>query len=471
MPTISRRELLKQAAGGFGSIALAALFDDAASAETKLLHPSQERNPLAPTAPLRTATATNVIFLFMTGGVSHVDSFDPKPRLTREHNQSITVNNYRGKPGEFKMHLKQPNWPFQPGGTCGTEISDLFPNVRDMADELCVLRSLVTDHTGHFNSTLGMHTGSFNFPRPSMGAWVSYGLGTENQNLPSFMVLAPHAPYAGEQTWSSDFLPAYHQAAHIVPGPIPIANIVRKVARTDQQEMELAFLNQLNRNHLQASGEDLALEGRIRSFETAFKMQTAAPEAFDLAQETEQTLTQYGLDRGTTTGFGWQCLMARRLVERGVRFVELIDVGSSNNWDSHGDMNDHARLAKTVDQPIAALLKDLKQRGMLDETLVVWTTEFGRTPFNEQPNMGGREHHHLAFSSWLAGGGIKPGIVYGKTDELGLEVVEDRVHLHDFHATILHCLGLDHEKLTFRHAGRDYRLTDVHGRVVKEIVA
>lgn len=464
--SLNRREILARSAGGIGSIALAMLLGDSARGEM-----NGGSNPLAPKPAHGPPRARNVIFVFMTGGVSHVDTFDPKPRLIADHNKQVTVNGFRGKVGEFKMYLKQPSWKFERGGQCGTEISDLFPEVRKEADELCLIRSMVTDHTGHYQSTLGMHTGSFTFARPSLGAWVSYGLGSENQNLPSFIVLAPYAPYAGTQTWNSDFLPAYHQAMHVVPGPNPVANVQRIRETTRQQELELAFVNDANRAHVDRVGADLELEGRIRSFETAFHMQTAAPEAFDIAQETESTLKGYGVSHGETSGFGWQCLMARRLVERGVRFVELIDTGSSHNWDSHGDMNDHALLAGAVDRPISALLADLRQRGLLDETLVVWTTEFGRTPFNERPDMKGREHHHIAFSSWMAGGGVKRGLVHGETDELGLEVVRDRVHLHDFHATILHLLGLDHEHLTFRHGGRDYRLTDVHGKVVHEILA
>lgn len=324
---------------------------------------------------------------------------------------------------------------------------------------------------GHDKATLAAHTGSAQFARPSVGAWVSYGLGTENQNLPSFMVLAPAAPYAGAQTWGSDFLPACHQGTHVTPGKEPLANIRPRVSQPELQQMELNLLARLNRAHLETRSADQALDARIRSFETAFGMQNEAPEAFDLSQETEATLKMYGVDRGTTAGFGWQCLVARRLAERGVRFLELVDVGSSNNWDSHGNMADHERLAKNVDQPIAALLTDLKQRGMLERTLVVWTTEFGRTPFNKDANHAGREHHNLCFSSWMAGGGIQGGIVHGESDEHGIETAIDAVHTHDLHATMLHLLGIDHERLTFRHAGRDFRLTDIHGRVVQEILA
>jgi hypothetical protein len=284
------------------------------------------------------------------------------------------------------------------------------------------------------------------------------------------VVLAPAAPYAGAQTWSSDFLPACHQGTHVMPGTEPLPNIRPRNASTELQEMELGLLGRLNQAHLAQRAADRSLDARIRSFETAFGMQREAPEAFDLSQETDETLQLYGLQRGATSGFGWQCLVARRLAERGVRFQELIDVGSSSNWDSHGNMGDHERLAKAIDQPIAGLLTDLKQRGMLDRTLVVWTTEFGRTPFHQQADHAGREHHNLCFSSWMAGGGVKGGTVYGESDEYGILTSTNAVHTHDLHATMLHLLGIDHEKLTFRHAGRDFRLTDVKGEVIRPII-
>jgi hypothetical protein len=461
---VTRRELLSRAAGGFGAIALAGMLSDLE------LHAGTAADPLAPKQPHHAARAKRVIFLYMTGGVSHVDTFDYKPRLFVDHGKTITVDNWQGKLGQFKRYLKKPQWDFKPGGRCGTEISELFPHVRSVADDLCVIRSMESDHTNHYEGTLGMHTGSFTFARPSIGAWVSYGLGTENQNLPSFVVIAPQAPYAGTQTWGSDFLPGCHQGTHLMPGPNPIPNIRRRSPSPELQQLELDMIARSNRRHLEQRPGDAALEARIKSFETAFGMQREAPEVFDLSKESDATLKLYGLQRGGTDGFAWQCLIGRRMAERGVRFIELIDVGSSNNWDSHGNMMDHARLAKNVDRPIAGLITDLKQRGMLDDTLVVWTTEFGRTPYHEQPNHAGREHHHQAFSSWLAGGGIKGGMAHGKTDEYGVAVAEDRVHVHDFHATILHLLGLDHERLTYRHAGRDYRLTDVAGQVVQAIL-
>jgi hypothetical protein len=292
-----------------------------------------------------------------------------------------------------------------------------------------------------------------------------------NQNLPSFVVLAPQLPYAGGQVWTSDFLPGAHQGVRVVGGSEPIPNL-NPSSQGDLQALELGLLQRFNRKHAQGPrASDSALNARIKSFETAYGMQREAPEAFDVSKETDATLALYGLQRGDTKGFGWQCLVARRLAERGVRFIELIDTGSNNNWDSHGNMQEHAKLAKNVDQPTAGLLKDLKSRGMLEDTLVVFTTEFGRTPFTDKPDAKGREHHAQVFSSWLAGAGVKGGITYGESDEHGVKVARDEVHVHDFHATILHLLGFNHEKLTFRHAGRDFRLTDVHGKVVKAILS
>lgn len=464
--TCTRRDALKTVLGGTGSLLMAGILAELSAADQK-----PALDPLAPRPPHFPGTARRVIFLYMTGGVSHVDSFDPKPALVRDHGKTVAVDEWQGKKGKFTRYLKKPNWAFRPHGQSGTQVSDLFPNIAACVDDLCVIRSLKADHTNHYEATLQMHTGSISFARPSIGSWVSYGLGTVNRNLPSFVAIAPQVPYAGDQTWGSDFLPGCHQGTRVVPGAVPIADMNRRVAPARLQDRELRLLQAMNREHLEQRDSDAQLAARLKSFETAFGMQQEAPDAFDVAQESDATLKLYGLQRGSTRGFAWQCLVARRLAERGVRFIELIDVGSSGNWDAHGDMNSHAPLAKNVDQPIAGLLRDLKSRGMLQDTLVVWATEFGRTPFNEQPNALGREHHHWAFSAWLAGGGVKGGITYGATDEYGIHVAEDPVHVHDFHATILHLMGLDHERLTFRHAGRDFRLTDVHGRVVKEIVA
>lgn len=432
---------------------------------------SSSQDPLAPKPTHFAARAKRVIFLFMSGGVSHVDSWDYKPKLFADAGKTIPVSEFQGRKGQFNMFLKRPQWEFAPHGESGTYVSNLFPHLAECVDDICLVRSMKSDHTNHYEATLGIHTGSFTFARPSIGAWLSYGLGTENRNLPSFVVIAPHSPYAGGQVWGSDFLPGSHQGTLVVPGAEPVANIARRVPSSRLQELELAAMARLNQRHLDQRQHDPLLAARIQSFETAFGMQSAMPEVFDLSQEDDQTLAMYGLPRGSTQGFAWQCLVARRLAERGVRFVELIDVGSSNNWDAHGDMLTHAPLAKNVDQPIAALLKDLKRRGMLDDTLVVWTSEFGRTPFNAAAGAAGREHHHWVFSSWMAGAGVKPGIVYGQSDEYGIDVAENVVHVHDFHATILHLMGLDHTRLTYRHSGRDYRLTDIAGRVVNDLLA
>jgi hypothetical protein len=433
-------------------------------------------DPLAPKAPHHRPRATRVVFMNMSGGVSHVDSFDYKPRLFADHNKSYQVparmlEAFALNNRSTEKFFKRPQWDFKQRGQSGLWISELFPRIAEHADELCVLNSLRNDHADHFQATLGIHTGSVTFARPSIGSWISYGLGTENRNLPSFMVLAPATPYAGGQVWAADFLPGCHQGTAVAPGAEPIANIRRRQPAARLQELELGLAQSLNRRHLSQRGPDPQLAARIQSLETAFGMQMAAPEAFDLTQETAATYRQYGLQPGSAKGFAWQCLMARRLLERGVRFIELIDTGASNNWDAHGDMATHGPLARNVDQPVAALLDDLKARGLWDDTLVVWTTEFGRTPFNTAKDARGREHHAEAFSSWLAGGGVKGGFRYGETDEYGCAVVDNEVHVHDFHATILHLMGLDHERLTYRHAGRDFRLTDVAGRVIEEVLA
>jgi hypothetical protein len=423
------------------------------------------RDPLAPRDPHFEPKARRVIFLFSTGGVSHMDTFDHKPTLFRADGRMTGVG---GGLSLEQRPLLRPRWPFRPGGRCGTLVSDLFPNLREQMDDVCLINSMTTDNNEHFQATLAIHTGSFFQARPSLGSWLSWGLGTFNRNLPSFVVLAPNLPYAGTQVFANDFLPAYHQGTRVIPGPEPIANLRRPGATGELQPLELGLANALNQAHLKRNGNDSDLAARIRTFETAYQMQFEAPEVFDLSRETAQTLRLYGLDRGDTQSFAWQCLIARRMAERGVRFIELIDTGSSNNWDAHSDMAAHEPLARRIDRPIAGLLQDLKRRGMLDDTLVVWTTEFGRTP--GQDGARGRGHHPAVFSSWLAGAGVKGGIVHGKSDDIGATVAEQPVHVHDFHATILHLFGFDHERLTYRHAGRDYRLTDVYGQVVQGIL-
>lgn len=462
LPGLSRRAFVRSAAAGsllFPGIVQQLLADAG--------------DPLVPREPHFPAKAKNVILLFMTGGVSHVDTFDPKPELTARHGQEIQADHpeIKNRPGYEHIFLKRPQWEFKPHGQCGTEVSSLFPHVATCVDDIALIRSMHTSHSNHYNATLGMHTGSFAFSRPSIGSWVTYGLGTLNRNLPGFVVIAPAQTYAGTQVYASDFLPGAFQGTLVVPGSEPVANVRPRVA-ADRQQLELAALREMNTEHLAVRSHDPQLEARLQTFETAFGMQMAVPETFNFATETEATLARYGLARDQTTGFGWQCLAARRLIERGVRFVELIDTGSSGNWDAHGDMLTHEPLARNIDQPIAALIQDLKARGMFDETLIIWTTEFGRTPFNNTADAKGREHHPWAFSSWLAGAGVKRGVVHGASDDIGLRAVESPVHVRDFHATILHLLGFDHERLTYRHAGLDFRLTGVElARVVKEILS
>jgi hypothetical protein len=447
---LTRRHVLHSLLGGslvMPGIVSRLLAEDAARGES-----------LAPKPPHYAPKAKRVIFLHMSGGVSHVDTFDKKPRLYADGGKRLNNRTYLA-----------PGWEFKRYGKCGMEVSDLFPHVAGCVDDICLIRSMHGDHTDHFQATLGVHTGSVSVTRPSMGSWVSYGLGTENQNLPSFVVLAPQLPYAGSQVWASDFLPGCHQGTRVLGGAEPVRDLTRRAPSERVQEMELGLLDRLNRLHGETRSADPALAARVKSFETAFGMQKAMPQVLDLSKESDATLALYGLTRGgSTDGFGWQCLVGRRMIEAGVRFVELIDTGAANNWDSHQDMAAHEPLAKNVDLPIAGLLKDLKQRGLLSDTLVVWTSEFGRTPHHDGPK--GRGHQAAVYSSWLAGAGVKGGYVHGTSDDYGAKVATEGVHVHDFHATILHLLGLDHERLTYRHAGRDFRLTDVSGRVVKELL-
>jgi len=456
----SRRAALRSLVGG--SMILPAIVSEMMGAAPPGAHAP---GPLSPRQPHFAPKAKRVIFLFSTGGVSHLDTFDPKEKVIKADGKSTGIG---GGLSDQKRPLLRAQWAFKPGGKCGTMVSDLFPHLREKMDDIALIRSMKTDDNEHYQATLAIHTGSFFFARPSIGSWVSHGLGTANQNLPSYVVIAPYLPYAGGLVWASDFLPADHQGTRVVPGKTPIANLARQ-GGADTQEIELGLAGAFNRKHLEKRKGDGGLAARIRSFETAFRMQAEAPDVFDVSNEKDSTLALYGMKRGEAEGYGWQCLVARRLIEKGVRFVELIDRGASNNWDQHDNIKAHEPLARAIDRPIAGLLTDLKQRGLLDDTLVVWTTEFGRTPGTDGKT--GRGHHGACFSSWLAGGGVKGGIVHGATDDVGAKVADKEVHVHDFHATILHLLGFDHEKLTYRHAGRDYRLTDVAGKVVKAVLA
>ncbi len=456
---MNRRQLLQQTGGGFGSVALAALLAGESRAA------SAPVNALAPRQPHFPARAKRVIFLFMPGGPSQVDTFDPKPVLTREN----------GKPspkaylGQTRKLLGSP-WKFQKYGQSGLEVSELFPNVGACADQLCVVRSMVADDVNHPGGCLQMNTGERVMTRPSLGSWVTYGLGSENRNLPGYITIGPGPLIEGARQYGSAFLPAEHQGTFVSDLKNPIRNLKNGKVGSARQRVELDALRSLNEAHAREHPEDSSLGARIESFELAFRMQMQAPDAFDLAGESAATQQLYGIDRKETETFGRQCLLARRLVERGVRFVQLYHTtGGFQPWDQHGDLKGgHTKNALATDRPISGLLRDLESRGLLADTLVIWGGEFGRTPAAEGSD--GRDHHPYGFSMWLAGGGVKGGMTYGETDEFGWDAVRDRVHVHDLHATILHLLGLDHEKLTYRHIGRDFRLTDVYGTPVKAIM-
>jgi len=427
-------------------------------------------HPLAPRPSHHAPKAKNLLFIFLTGGMSHVDTLDYKPKLSADSGKDVPSHGLRADETAKKPLLGSP-FKFQQYGHSGLWLSELFPHLGKVADELCVIRTLHTDIVEHFQAVLAMHTGSATVPLPSIGAWLSYGLGTTNLDLPSYMVLCEHLPYAGAQVWDSNFLPPVHQGVRIVPGNEPIPNL-KSLARTGTlAELEQQLLRDANELHAQTRSGDLSLAARTSSFDIAQGMMKAAPDAFDLARESAQTLADYGVGQDEKTSFAAQCLTARRLVERGVRTVEVIDTGASNNWDSHGNMQDHRPKAQRVDQPLSALIRDMKQRGLLDETLIAICTEFGRTPWTDGPGTLGRNHYAKAFSSILCGAGVKGGITYGSTDDYGIEIIEKPCHVHDYHATILHLLGIDHERLTYRYAGRDFRLTDVAGGLLTDILS
>ncbi len=424
-------------------------------------------HPLAPRATHHPARARQLIFVFLTGGFSHVDTFDPKPKLRTDHGQVVPAVHLRGVD---KLPLMGSPFEFARYGQSGLEVSELFQHLGGVADELCVIRSLHTDIVEHFQAVLAMHTGSATVPLPSIGAWLSYGLGTFNANLPSYVVLCEHLPYAGAQVWDNHFLPSDHQGVRIVPGDEPIPDVRSRAINATLAELEQRMLDDVNRLHAASRVDDQRLPARIRSFETGRGMMRTAPEVFDTSRESHALLDLYGTKPDDRRSFAYQCLVARRLVEHGVRVVELIDTGSGDNWDAHGDMQTHRPKAQRVDQPLAALITDLKQRGLLDSTLLAICTEFGRTPWTDAPNTKGRNHYARAFSCLLTGGGVRGGITHGATDEHGIDIIENPCHVHDYHATILHLMGIDHTRLTYRFAGRDFRLTDVQGRVLEEII-
>jgi hypothetical protein len=466
----TRREALGRIACGFGGVALSTLLASEAASDTAR---SSDTNPLSPRPPHFPAKARRVIFLFLHGGVSHVDTFDPKPRLAEMDGKPLPIAKPKFEFAQTGNLLKSP-WKFKKYGDSGTEVSDLFPHVGGCIDDVCVLRSMNGgNQVSHGPALLTLHTGDGVFNRPSMGAWTLYGLGSENQDLPGFIVLSPSVYHGGAQNYGSAFLPASYQGTRVGDGHTPFKDAaLANTAPADDaesQRQQLDLLRKQNLRHLERTGADARLEARIEAFELAFRMQAEAPKVMDLSGETKATLALYGVGEEPTDEFGRQCLLARRFAERGVRFVQVCHSYPRNYWDAHGDLrNNHTTNARKVDKPMAGLLRDLKGRGLLKDTLVICGTEFGRTPASQGTD--GRDHHPHAFSMWLAGGGVKGGMTYGATDEFGYYVAENKVTMPDFHATVLHLLGLDHENLTFRHAGRDFRLTDVSGHVVRAIL-
>jgi hypothetical protein len=465
-PHVSRRTILKRSAVGFGSLALASMIADESSAQVS------SDNPLAPKLPHFAARAKRVIFLMMSGGPSQVDTFDPKPLLTRDDGKPLPFAKPRVQFNATSNLLKSP-WKFRQYGESGLWVSELFPRLAERVDDLCMVHSVHGTNPAHGGAMMKLHTGSDNFIRPSIGSWVSYGLGTENSNLPAFVTICPTLAFGGVNNWSSAFLPAAHSGTALGDASVPSDRARVKFIQNSKlpreiQRLQLDRLNTMNRQHLSQAGSDASLEARINSFELAFRMQTEVPRVEDLSGESAATRQLYGMDDPVTANFGRMCLLARRFAEAGVRFIQVTHNDDKVQWDQHANLKrDHEKNALEVDLPIAGLLTDLKQRGLLDDTLVWWGSEFGRTPTAETTD--GRDHNPEGFTMWLAGGGTKGGFRYGATDDYGYFAVENKVHIHDLHATLLHALGLDHERLTYRYAGRDFRLTDVEGNVVREL--
>lgn len=469
---VSRRQLLCQSAVGFGSLALRSLL--AADTSTSPSAAPNPANPLAVREPHFPARAKRIIFLFMSGGPSQVDTFDHKPLLTRDDGKPFPFSKPRVQFNSTGNLLKSP-WQFKQYGQCGHWVSELFPKLAERVDDLCMIHSMHGTNSAHGGAVMKVHTGSDSLVRPSMGSWVSYGLGTENANLPAFVTICPTLAFGGINNWSSSFLPAVYQGTALGNASVPsdkakVKFIANSHLPPEVQRLQLDRLNLINRDHQLRSGPEASLEARINSFELAFRMQTEMPKVEDLSGESEATHKLYGLDNPVTANFGRMCLMARRFAESGVRYIQVTHNDDKVQWDQHSDLkNVHEKNAREVDLPIAGLLTDLKARGMLEDTLIWWGGEFGRTPTAEGTN--GRDHNPDGFTMWLAGGGVKGGMRYGTTDDYGYFAAENKVHIHDLHATMLHLMGLNHEKLTYRYAGRDFRLTDVEGNVIHDLFA
>jgi hypothetical protein len=475
----TRREFVWQMGGGFAGVALSSLLSgDGFRPRTAAANPATPDSPLAPRKPHFAAKAKSCIFLMMNGAPSQVDTFDYKPELKKYAGKSLAADKKFINSGGRQVGFLTPEFrPFRRGGESGLLISDYFPKLREHADKLAVINSCHADSHAHGSALVQMNTGNTFIGRPSLGSWAVYGLGSENQSLPGYVVMLDKrgGPISGQPNWSNGFMPSSFQGTLFRPAGNPILDLAGPphLDRTAQRQ-QLDLLAQLNDEHLQARPGGTELASRIASYELAFRMQAEAPEAVDLSRESQQTLNDYGVGKQPTDEFGRNCLIARRLVERGVRFVQLYSGGGhlEETWDAHESVEkNHGRHAAEVDQPIATLLADLQARGLLESTLIVWGGEFGRMPFSEGPGAPGRNHNPYGFTMWMAGGGVRGGMTYGKTDEFGFEAVENKVHVHDLHATVLHLMGLDHELLTYFHQGRDESLTDVHGRVVKEIIA
>ena len=436
-------------------------------------------NPLAERPGVFPPKAKRVIFLFMAGGVSHIDSFDHKPELDRLDGKMMDFDDARSvaRTGQGStQRVMKPLWEFKPRGQSGKMTSELFPYMSRLVDDVCYIHSMHTEGVAHGPATLFLHTGSTNMIRPSMGSWVSYGLGAENDNLPSFVTISPSMGNGGPRNYGTAFLPSVYQGTALGRAGQPateatIRNLKNSLIAPDRQRKQFDFLQSLNAEQLARHPTDSEYEAVVNSYELAWRLQNHAPDALDLSQESEATLKLYGINEQPTDNFGRQCLLARRMAEQGVRYIQVNYSDNSNNpaWDQHSNLPKHAEHAANVDKPVWALVEDLKQRGLLEDTIVWWGGEFGRTPYSEK-NGTGRDHNPGGFTVWMAGGGFKPGFSYGETDEFGQHAIKDKVHMHDLHATILHQLGLDHEKLTYRYAGRDFRLTDVHGQVVRDVL-